>query len=136
MIAPTFAANEGNERNLTDFACQGFFSSPLRDHQNLSFHLPHREDHRAAVSKLIEQGLREDRRGGGNENLVKGSKLGPTDCAVSLLQNGTFYELLKTDVDEGRELYEKRVPAGIKAKKDYFQEAFDNFIKAQGKNVR
>jgi predicted Zn finger-like uncharacterized protein len=52
------------------------------------------------------------------------------------LQNGTFYELLKTDVDEGRELYENRVPAVIRAKKDYYQEAFDNFIAAQEKNVR
>ncbi|HXY53566.1 MAG TPA: response regulator [Nitrospirota bacterium] len=52
------------------------------------------------------------------------------------LKKGTFYELLKNDVDEGRELYEKRVPAAIKSKKDYYQEAFDNFIKAQQKNVR
>jgi predicted Zn finger-like uncharacterized protein len=52
------------------------------------------------------------------------------------LKKGTFYELLRDDVAEGRELYENRVPAGIRAKKDYFQEAFDNFIKAQEKNVR
>jgi len=52
------------------------------------------------------------------------------------IRNGTFYELLKTDVDEGRELYEKRVPPAIKTRKDYYQEAFDNFIRAQEKNVR
>ncbi len=52
------------------------------------------------------------------------------------LKNGTFYELLKADVDEGRDIYEKRVPKVIRAQKDYYQEAFDNFIKAQGKNVR
>ncbi len=52
------------------------------------------------------------------------------------LKKGTFYELLKTDIDEGRDIYEKRVPRAIKSKKDYYQEAFDNFIKAQGKNVR
>ncbi len=52
------------------------------------------------------------------------------------LKKGTFFELLKDDVAEGRELYENRVPAAIKAKKDYFQEAFDNFIRAHEKNVR
>lgn len=51
------------------------------------------------------------------------------------LKNGTFYELLKEDVDEGRDLYEKRVPVAIKAKRDYYQEAFDNFIAAQKKIV-
>jgi len=58
------------------------------------------------------------------------------DAVVEGLKNGTFFELLKNDVDEGRELYEKRVPAAIKAIKDYYQEAFDNFIRAQQKNVR
>jgi predicted Zn finger-like uncharacterized protein len=58
------------------------------------------------------------------------------DAVVEGLKNGTFYELLKNDVDEGRELYEKRIPSAIKSRKDYYQEAFDNFIKAQQKNVR
>ena len=58
------------------------------------------------------------------------------DAVAEGLKKGTFYELLKTDVDEGRELYENRVPTAIRAKKDYYQEAFDNFISAQGKNVR
>ena len=58
------------------------------------------------------------------------------EAVIEGLKNGTFYELLKNDVDEGRELYEKRVPAAIKSRKDYYQEAFDNFIKAQQKNVR
>jgi predicted Zn finger-like uncharacterized protein len=58
------------------------------------------------------------------------------DAVAEGLKNGTFYELLKADVDEGRELYENRVPTAIRAKKDYYQEAFDNFIDAQGKNVR
>lgn len=52
------------------------------------------------------------------------------------LKNGTFYELLQTDVNEGREIYEKRVPKAVRDQKDYYQEAFENFIKAQGKNVR
>ena len=58
------------------------------------------------------------------------------DAVAEGLKSGTFYELLKADVDEGRELYENRVPTAIRAKKDYYQEAFDNFIAAQGKNVR
>jgi predicted Zn finger-like uncharacterized protein len=58
------------------------------------------------------------------------------EAVVEGLKNGTFYELLKADVDEGRELYENRVPAVIRVKKDYYQEAFDNFIDAQEKNVR
>jgi predicted Zn finger-like uncharacterized protein len=58
------------------------------------------------------------------------------DAVSEGLKNGTFYELLKDDVNEGRELYENRVPAAIRAKKDYYQEAFDIFIHAQEKNVR
>ncbi len=58
------------------------------------------------------------------------------EAVIEGLKNGTFYELLKKDVDEGRELYEKRIPDTIKSRKDYYQEAFDNFIKAQQKNVR
>jgi len=58
------------------------------------------------------------------------------ETVVDGLRNGTFYELLKNDVTEGRELYEKRVPAAIRTKKDYYQEAFDNFIKTQKKTVR
>ncbi|HUI66667.1 MAG TPA: response regulator [Nitrospirota bacterium] len=58
------------------------------------------------------------------------------DAVIEGLKNGTFYDLLKNDVDEGRELYEKRVPSAIKSRKDYYQEAFDNFIRAQQKNVR
>ena len=49
------------------------------------------------------------------------------------LKNGTFYVLLKADVEEGRELYENRVPQSIRSKNDYYQEAFDNFINAQEK---
>jgi predicted Zn finger-like uncharacterized protein len=56
-------------------------------------------------------------------------------AVVEGIKNGSFYELLKNDVDEGRELYEKRVPAVIKAKKDYFQEAFDNFIAAARRKI-
>jgi len=55
------------------------------------------------------------------------------EMVVNGIINGTFYELLKNDIQEGRELYEKRVPAAIKQKKDYFSEAFDNFITATKK---
>ncbi len=58
------------------------------------------------------------------------------DAVVEGLRNGTFYDLLQNDVTEGRELYERRVPAAIRAKKDFYQEAFDNFIKTQKKLVR
>lgn len=58
------------------------------------------------------------------------------DAVVEGLRNGTFFDLLRNDVTEGRELYEKRVPAAVRAKKDYYQEAFDNFIKTQKKIVR
>ncbi len=46
---------------------------------------------------------------------------------------GTFYELLTDDITEGRALYDKRVPESIRANKDYFQEAFDNFIATKKK---
>ncbi len=59
------------------------------------------------------------------------------ETVVEGIRNGTFFELLKNDVTEGRELFEKRVPAAIRAGKDYYQEAFDNFIgAAKRKNVR
>jgi predicted Zn finger-like uncharacterized protein len=58
------------------------------------------------------------------------------EAVVDGLRNGTFYDLLRNDVTEGRELYEKRVPAAVRAKKDYYQEAFDNFIKTQRKIIR
>jgi len=58
------------------------------------------------------------------------------EAVVDGLRNDTFYDLLRNDVTEGRELYEKRVPAAVRAKKDYYQEAFDNFIKTQKKIVR
>ncbi len=58
------------------------------------------------------------------------------ETVIEGIKKGTFFELLKTDVTEGRELYEKRVPAAIRDQKDYYQEAFDNFIRAaQRKNV-
>ncbi len=57
------------------------------------------------------------------------------EAVIEGLRNRTFYELLKADVSEGRELYEGRVPGVIRAKKDYYQEAFDNFITAAQKKI-
>jgi predicted Zn finger-like uncharacterized protein len=59
------------------------------------------------------------------------------EAVVEGIRNGNFFELLQNDVTEGRELYDKRIPAVVRAKKDYYQEAFDNFINAaKRKNVR
>jgi CheY-like chemotaxis protein len=49
------------------------------------------------------------------------------------IAKGTFYDLLKDDIMEGRALYEKRVPEDIRSIQDYLQEAFDNFIAAKKK---
>lgn len=57
------------------------------------------------------------------------------ETVIEGIRNGTFYELLKGDVDEGRDLYEKRVPHVIKSKRDYYQEAFDNFINAARRKI-
>jgi len=51
------------------------------------------------------------------------------------IQNGTFYELLKNDILEGRKLYENRVPAVIRRNRDYYKDAFDNFIAATKKKL-
>lgn len=49
------------------------------------------------------------------------------------LAQGTFFDLLKEDITEGRALYEKRVPEAVRSTQDYFQEAFDNFIASKKK---
>lgn len=46
---------------------------------------------------------------------------------------GTFYELLKDDITEGRSVYETRVPEDIRRTGDYLQEAFDDFLAAKKK---
>lgn len=55
------------------------------------------------------------------------------DAANEGVRDGTFYDLLKDDIAEGRALYEGRVPTAIRATKDYLQEAFDEFIAAKKK---
>lgn len=44
------------------------------------------------------------------------------------IRNGTFYELLKDDIDEGRALYARRVGAEIAVSRAYLDEAFDQLI--------
>jgi predicted Zn finger-like uncharacterized protein len=56
-------------------------------------------------------------------------------AVIEGLKNGNFYELLKTDVQEGRELYERQVPDFIKAKKDHYQEALDDFITSARRKI-
>jgi len=56
-------------------------------------------------------------------------------AVVEGIKNGNFNELLKTDIDEGRELYERQVPDVVKAKKDYYQEALDNFIASERRKI-
>jgi predicted Zn finger-like uncharacterized protein len=57
------------------------------------------------------------------------------DIVAEGLKKGTFFELLLDDITEGRSLYDNRVPETIRATKDYYQEAFDDFI-ATKKNQR
>lgn len=58
------------------------------------------------------------------------------EAVIEGLKKGTFFEVLKGDIEEGRDIYNKRVPEPIRGQKDYYQEAFDNFIRAAKKNVR
>ncbi len=55
------------------------------------------------------------------------------DAVGEGLRQGTFFELLQEDIAEGRSLYEKRVPEAVRATKDYYQEAFDEFIESKKK---
>jgi predicted Zn finger-like uncharacterized protein len=52
------------------------------------------------------------------------------ELVIEGITKGTFYDVLQGDIQEGRELYEKRVPVAIRGLKDYYQEAFDNFLAA------
>jgi len=44
------------------------------------------------------------------------------------IRNGTFYELLKDDINEGRALYARRVGPEIAVSRAYLDEAFDQLI--------
>jgi len=45
------------------------------------------------------------------------------------IRNDTFYDLLKEEIEEGRKHYLSRVSAELHKKKDYYKEAFEEFIK-------
>ena len=55
------------------------------------------------------------------------------DIVAEGLRKGTFFELLQDDITEGRSLYNNRVPESIRTTKDYYQEAFDEFIATKKK---
>jgi hypothetical protein len=55
------------------------------------------------------------------------------DIVAEGLRKGTFFDLLQDDITEGRSLYDNRVPEAVRGTKDYYQEAFDDFIGAQKK---
>lgn len=44
------------------------------------------------------------------------------------IRNGTFYDVLKDDLEEGLRLYRQQVSPEIIARRDYFQEAVDELI--------
>lgn len=44
------------------------------------------------------------------------------------IRNGTFYELLKEDLEEGRRLFRQQVSPEVLAQRDYYQEAIDELI--------
>jgi predicted Zn finger-like uncharacterized protein len=50
------------------------------------------------------------------------------------VREGTFYDLLKDDITEGRAVYAERVPESIRRGRDYLQEAFDDFIASKKKH--
>jgi len=45
------------------------------------------------------------------------------------IRNGTIYDLLRDEIEEGKKLYESRVPAEIVSSADYYREAIDEFIR-------
>jgi len=55
------------------------------------------------------------------------------DIVAEGLKKGTFFEVLQDDITEGRSLYDNRVPEAVRMTKDYYQEAFDEFIAAKKK---
>jgi len=45
------------------------------------------------------------------------------------IRNGRFYQLLSEEIQEGRKLFESRVPDGLPRRMDYFREALADFVK-------
>lgn len=45
------------------------------------------------------------------------------------IKNNNLYELLKTDIEEGRRLFRERVPQNVWEKRDYLKECLENLVK-------
>lgn len=45
------------------------------------------------------------------------------------VRNGTIDEVLRDEIDEGKKLYEGRVPSEIVSSTDYYRAAIDEFVK-------
>ena len=45
------------------------------------------------------------------------------------IRSNTFYELLKEEIEEGRKHYDSRVPPEVQKVRDFYKEAFDDFVK-------
>lgn len=51
------------------------------------------------------------------------------------IKNNSFYSLLESEIQEGRELYNSRVLPEIRAKGDYYKQAIDDFIEKKRKTM-
>ncbi|MBI5042738.1 MAG: zinc-ribbon domain-containing protein [Nitrospirae bacterium] len=51
------------------------------------------------------------------------------------IRNNKFYEILKAEIEEGRKLYEERVPPEIAATTNYFNETIEEFIRNKRKSL-
>ncbi|HET6466502.1 MAG TPA: response regulator [Nitrospiria bacterium] len=52
------------------------------------------------------------------------------------VRNGTMYDLLRDEIEEGKKLYESRVPAEIASSTDYYREAIDEFIRKRKSEIQ
>ncbi|OGW14300.1 MAG: hypothetical protein A2035_00560 [Nitrospirae bacterium GWA2_42_11] len=48
------------------------------------------------------------------------------------LTEGTFYELLRNEIEKGRTFYNSRVSSDVLAKTNYFDDALEDFIRGRG----
>ncbi|OGW43305.1 MAG: hypothetical protein A2132_00405 [Nitrospirae bacterium RBG_16_43_11] len=59
-----------------------------------------------------------------------------TDTALRGVEDGTFYDELQKEIEEGRMLYQQRVPVNIFSVTDYYDDAIRDFIlKIQQSNL-
>ncbi len=57
------------------------------------------------------------------------------DRVVAGVRSGTFFELLKDEVAEGRKLFETRIDPKIRSQEDFLQQAFDALIERQRREM-